>query len=206
MFLFAQLQHRQKSFVCLPRLGLFQQLLHRGFRKLALPDGEVLAGGGLLGGGGFGWGGGGQVHAPDAAVVCAGLEGELTADGFRQVTRMIDVLADHVAQIQRAVGADSGVDRAKPLVGCGKKIAAGRGVRGGVGGPGGGKNLALHEVLRGLANERTVSADDDSAGAGVGAGVLATDEAGNVARRRGVRTERIHLGRDRDDVLDGASE
>ena len=119
---------------------------------------------------------------------------------------MVDVLADHVAQIQRAVGADSGVDRAKPLVGCGKKIAAGRGVRGGVGGPGGAKNLALHEILRGLTNERTASADDDSAGAGVGAGVLAADEAGNVARRRGVRTERIHLGRDRDDVLDGASE
>ena len=171
-----------------------------------MANGEILTGGSLVGGGGLGRGGGSQLDAPNAAMVSAGLEGELTADGFRQVTRVIDVLADHVAQVQRAVGADTGVDWAKPLVGRGKKIAAGRGVRGGVGGPGRGKNLALHEILRGLANERTVSADDDSAGAGVGAGVLATDEAGNVARRRGVRTERIHLGRDRDDILDGASE
>ena len=120
--------------------------------------------------------------------------------------RLVDVLADHVAQVQRAVGADSGVDRAKPLVGRGKKIASGRGVRGSEGGPGGREHLALHKVLRGFTNEGVASADDDSAGAGVGAGVLAADEAGNVARRRGVRTERIHLGRDRDDVLDGVSE
>ena len=112
-------------------------------------------------------------------------------------------MADHVANVQRTIGADGGVDGAEPLVGRGEEILAGRGMRGGEGGAGGCEHLALHEILRGLANEGVASADDDAAGAGVRAGVLAADETGDVTGGGGVRAERIHLGSDGHDIFDG---
>ena len=122
----------------------------------------------------------------------------------RQVTRVIDVLADHVAQVQRAVGADSGVDWAKPLVGRGKKVAARVGCVAEKVAP-----VAVSTcVARGFArpaDEGVASADDDAAGAGVGAGVLAADEAGDVARGGSVGAERIDLGRDGDEVFNCVS-
>mgnify|MGYP003327951258 CR=1 FL=1 len=120
-------------------------------------------------------------------MFCAGLEGKFSADIFGQITGMIDVLADHVAKVQRAVGAQSGVHGAEPLIGRGEEIAAGRGMRGGEGGAGGGEHLALHEILRGLTNEGSSPADDDAAGAGVRAGMLAANEAGDVAGCSGIR-------------------
>ena len=83
MFLFAQLQHRQKPLIRVLRQGSFQQILHWSIRKLALANGEILTGGSLVGGGGLERGGGRQLDAPNTAVVRACLERELTADGFR---------------------------------------------------------------------------------------------------------------------------
>ena len=63
----------------------------------------------------------------------AGLEGELSPDILRQVAGMVDVLADHVTNVQGPIRAHGGVHRAEPLIGRGEEILAGRGVRGGRG-------------------------------------------------------------------------
>ena len=152
-----------------------------------MADGEILAGGGLLDGGGFGRSWVFYYDTPDPAMLCTRLEGKLSADIFRQVTRVVDVLANHVTDVERTVRADYCVYRAKPLIGCGEEIAPGGGVRGSVSGAGGDERLALHEVLRGLTNKRVGPADDDTAGAGIGAGVLLAQQSGMVAGRSGVR-------------------
>ena len=134
-------------------------------------------------------------------MVVAGLEGELGTNVFGEVTRVINVLADHVADVERAVGAHGGVDGAEPLVRCGEKIATGRGVCGGEGGAGVGEHLALHEVLCGFANEGAGAANTNAAGTSVGAGVLLAKELRDVARSSGVGAQGIHLGGNRNDVL-----
>ena len=69
---------------------------------------------------------------------------------------MVNHLAIHVADVERAVRAGGAEDGAEPGVGAGEEFAAGRGGRGLEGGAVGREHLALDEVLRGFADEGAV--------------------------------------------------
>ena len=115
---------------------------------------------------------------------------------------MIDVLAHHVADVQCAGGTGRDVHWTKPLIRRGQKITPRRRVPGTECRPTRVEHLALHEVLRRLADERAAATDADAARAGVGAGMLLVDQARDVGGRRGVGTERVDRRGGGHDVLD----
>ena len=158
---------------------------------------------GRLGLGGLFFGGGAQLHdSPDPPLVGAGPEGKFAPDRLGQIAGMIDVLAHHVANVERAIRANGGVDGTKPLIRRREEIPARRGMLCEERRPAWPEALALHEVLRRLANERAPAANADAAGARVRAGVLLVDEARDVSGSGGVGADRVNPRGDRHDVLD----
>ena len=91
--------------------------------------------------------------AVNAAAVLAAFEVEEAARFLRHVARVVDLAAIHVGDVERAIGAFPEKDGPEPNVRGGEKLLAAGGRIGAERGAVGAEHLALHEILRGLADE-----------------------------------------------------
>ena len=108
---------------------------------------------------------GGANDAVDAAAVLAAFEVEEGPRFQRHVTRVVDFAAIHVGEVERAVRALAEKDRPEPDVGAGEKFFSCGGRLRAESRALGPEDLALHEILGGLADENVALVFRGQAGA-----------------------------------------